>query len=166
MQVNIMLDYFPCFPNNGSTLLTKFVCSGEGWRQTIVLNDRTAPLWIAHGPDVSHPQGVAGCGPTKVLETQTGNSEKSLEQSGWTQVMFSSCFLWLCCKLLKEQTTRSTNTKHMGPRFAYCYTVLQTYWGGGSGSPPQRSSWCLVREAGGEAMRLDEYHLWHTVQLK
>lgn len=161
-----MLDFIPCFPNNGSTLLTKFVCSCEGWWQTIVLNDRAAPLWITHGPDVSHPQGVTGCGPTKILETQTGNSEKSLEQSGWTQDMFSSCFLWLCRELLKEQTMRTTNTKHMGLRFAYCYMVPQTYWGGGSGSPPQRSSWCLVREAGGEARRLDEYHLWHTVQPK
>lgn len=40
--------------------------------QTVVLDDGAAPLRVAHGAHVRHPQGVAGGGSTQVLGTREG----------------------------------------------------------------------------------------------
>lgn len=53
-----------------SNFLTKFVGSRESRGQAVILDDRAAPLRVTHGPDVSHPECVAGCGPTQILGTQ------------------------------------------------------------------------------------------------
>lgn len=53
-------------------LLTELVRGRESRRQAVVLDDGAAPLGVAHGAHVRHPQRVAGRSAAQVLETREG----------------------------------------------------------------------------------------------
>lgn len=53
-----------CRPLTG---LTKLMSSGEGWRQTVVLDHGAAPLGVTHGADVRHAKSVTGRRAAQIL---------------------------------------------------------------------------------------------------
>lgn len=67
------------------------------------------------------------------VESLSLYSYGKLEESDRTRAVLQTCFVRLCRELQNEQTMKSTNTKHMGLWFAYCYSVLKIYRGRGSG---------------------------------
>lgn len=76
-------------------VLTELVRGREGCLQAVVLNDRAAPLGVAHGAHVGHAQRVAALLPADVLQHKHTGSARRRHGDARRQQPTSSLFvLW------------------------------------------------------------------------